>query len=419
MPETKFLEWKEKVSPSFLKTVSAFANYGTGSIIFGINDEGFTIGIDNLKETSLAIENAINDNLSPRPEFSIFRDETQKTIQLKVYEGKHKPYLYKGKAYQRQDTSSIEVDRTALKALVMEGVDVMFEDQVALHQNLSFDILSKWLKDEIGVDLNENILKTLGLYEEGKGFNRAAELLADRNDEPGIEIVRFGKSIDIIQQRYSYQNCSILNLYQWTLEKFREFYSYEKIESALREEVYRIPEVAFREALANALIHRSWDVNASVNISFFSDRVEIVSPGGLPEKIVEASVLKGGLSILKNPKIGTVFVRLHIIEQFGTGIPRIKRAYEGCKRQPQFTFFPTSIHVTLPVVDKEVVLSDEEGKIYQLLRNGEQSSGSLMKQLSFGKNKTLNILSRLELLGMVERIGQGRSTKYRVLLEED
>lgn len=46
MKESKNLEFKKTIqSNTFLKTVSAFANYGTGRIIFGINDDGLVKGI--------------------------------------------------------------------------------------------------------------------------------------------------------------------------------------------------------------------------------------------------------------------------------------------------------------------------------------------------------------------------------------
>ena len=67
MRESKTLEFKEEISNSFLKTVSAYANYGTGQVMFGVADDGRTVGIKDLNETCLAIENKINDSVSPTP----------------------------------------------------------------------------------------------------------------------------------------------------------------------------------------------------------------------------------------------------------------------------------------------------------------------------------------------------------------
>ena len=90
----------------------------------------------------------------------------------------------------------------------------------------------------------------------------------------------------------------------------------------------KVPEKAFREAIANALIHRMWDIPASIKVSMYADRIEISSPGGLPAGISEEEYMNGQISILRNPIIGNVFFRLKYIEKFGTGIMRINHAYE-------------------------------------------------------------------------------------------
>mgnify|MGYP007015037496 CR=1 FL=1 len=67
------------------------------------------------------IENRINDSISPKPKFEMRVDTSKNIICLTVREGAYKPYLYKGKAYRRSDTASVEVDQAELKSLVLEG----------------------------------------------------------------------------------------------------------------------------------------------------------------------------------------------------------------------------------------------------------------------------------------------------------
>ena len=78
---------KEKLSSTFLKTVSAYANYGDGVIEFGITDEGSVVGVDDINKTCLTIENKINDSISPVPDYSITVDEERGVVSLKVFEG--------------------------------------------------------------------------------------------------------------------------------------------------------------------------------------------------------------------------------------------------------------------------------------------------------------------------------------------
>ena len=109
MCESKYLEYKENVTNTFLKTVSAYANYGTGQILFGVKDDGKVIGINNAQKVCLDIENMINDCISPQPDYSIEINK-KSIITLTVIEGLNKPYLYKSKAYKRNDTSTVEAD---------------------------------------------------------------------------------------------------------------------------------------------------------------------------------------------------------------------------------------------------------------------------------------------------------------------
>ena len=109
--ETPSIEYKESVSPSFLKTVSAYANYGTGRVLFGVSDEGVQVGVDDPVAASLRIENMVNDSLDPVPRYEIDPDSSTGIVTLTVYEGQDKPYRSKGKAYRRNDSATIEVDR--------------------------------------------------------------------------------------------------------------------------------------------------------------------------------------------------------------------------------------------------------------------------------------------------------------------
>ena len=110
-----------------------------------------------------------------------------------------------------------------------------------------------------------------------------------------------------------------------------------------------IPKEAFREAVANAIVHRVWDINAQIRISMFDDRIEIVSPGGLSDGISEKEYLEGRISVLRNPILANVFHRLDLIEKFGTG-KRIIQCYADSQSKPSFEISDNSIQVTLPLI---------------------------------------------------------------------
>ena len=102
MGENKQLEYKATISSNtFLKTVSAYANYGGGKILFGVSDDGEILGVNDPVEAKLNLENKINDSISPVPEYALEIQEGN-SISLTVFEGMYKPYMYKGNQHLRQ-----------------------------------------------------------------------------------------------------------------------------------------------------------------------------------------------------------------------------------------------------------------------------------------------------------------------------
>ena len=413
MRETKHIEFKETVSNSFLKTVSAFANYGGGKILFGVADDGEIKGIADVKQVCLNIENTVNDSLDPVPEYTLSINKRDSVITLEVREGVYKPYLYKAKAYRRNDSATIPVDRLELERLILEGKNLSFEELPAGIEDLSFCLLEEKLKNTLHIKaVSLDTLKTLELYSDENGYNQAAALLADNNSFYGIDMARFGDSISIILDRETYEHVSILKLYDQAVQMYRKYYQYELVRGSLREGISSIPEKAFREAVANAIVHRTWDVNTYINISMFPDRVEITSPGGLPKGMDKEAYLRGGISILRNRIIGSVFFRLHMIERFGTGVKRIMEEYKDSCVKPSFGLTDETIKIVLPVMDTNGNLTEDENKVYKLLKGREMPSSVISSEIGFGKNKTVEILKTLVQKGYVIVSGKGRGTKY-------
>ena len=230
--------------------------------------------------------------------------------------------------------------------------------------------------------LTKDILKTLELYSDQNGFNNAAALLADNNHFKGIDIIRFGDSIDEIMERKS---------------------------------VDKIPEKAFREAVANALVHRMWDIPASIKISMYPDKIEISSPGGLPAGLSEDEYLNGQISLLRNPVIGNVFFRLKYIEKFGTGIMRINYAYKNILVKPEYRIFSNSIRIILPVIKSDYKLNEAEKRLINILTDsGSMTRNEVEKAAEMEKSKTIRILNGLIDKNIIQKKGMGRATKYEL-----
>ena len=414
MKESRELELKSTITNTFLKTVSAFSNYNTGKIIFGIDDNGKIIGLENIEELCLDLENKINDNISPKPDFRFIKDTKKNIITLIVEEGLNKPYLYKGKAYKRNDTSTVEVDKVELNRLTLLGLNQYYEELKARKQDLEFKVLKKELEEKLSLkNFSKDVLKTLNLYDDKNAYNNAAELLADKNTFSGVDIAKFGKNIDEILDRNLFINMSIISQFQKTLEVFNRYYKYEQILGSERIKKELIPEKAFRETIANALIHRTWDVNSNIRISMYEDKIEVSSPGGLPSGISEKEYLNGQISQLRNPILANIFFRLKYIEMFGTGIRRINESYKKFAVKPNFEIFENSIKITLPITKTELFLTTDEKIIMDILEKGNiLSSSEILEKVEFKKDKLNRILKNLIQKNYIDVIGNGRGTKY-------
>jgi len=422
--ESENLELKRINTSSFLKTVSAFANFRDGDIIFGVEDGSREIaGISDVEQVKMAIENAINDALKPVPTFKIEVEtmEEKEIIILHIYKGDNTPYLYKGKAYRRQNTASVPVGERLSNKLILDGSRITYEELLSANQDLKFSLLKKKLTEVLDLsEFTNDTLRTLGLMN-GDNFTNVGEFFADSSKYPfGVDVARFGENDSIFLERVEITGVSLLSQYYQMLELFDKWYSsYEEVIGFFREKRIQIPREAFREAIANAIIHRDYLYPGSIKVSMSPEQIEIISPGGLVAGIPMAVYLTRELSLLRNRNTAEIFHRLNIVEKFGTGFKRIKRAYQNFKQIPLFEEIAgTFVSVILPRVtyaDSESEWNDYEYGILEFVKQEiETTSSEIMNKLggsSTGLKRTLNKLIESE---KIIRVGKGRGTRYRI-----
>lgn len=314
-----------------------------------------------------------------------------------------------------RETSSVELKADITDSFLKTVSAFNFEELASSRQDLHFHYLEQELKRELGIsELNGDILRTLNLYNAETKFNKAARLLADENGLALIDLAKFGDSIDVIQARLRLENMSILEAYAEATAFFRKFYCYEEIAGIKRERRERVPELSFREALANALVHRAWDVDAPINVAMYADRIEITSLGGLPAGLTADDYLNRQISALSNPILANVFFRLGYIEQFGTGIRRINQSYRNSITKPDYSVGTEAITVILPLFTASVDnLSPEEEKVYAFIQRKTFANRSEIESAcALSRAKTLRVLNTLINKGIIKRSGDSRKTHY-------
>lgn len=432
--EKKNVEYKLEYTKTFLKTVCAYANFHDGIIVFGIKDDGTVVGVDQMDALKHNIENAINDSILPKPyyELLVTTYEGGNILVVKVYKGDYTPYTYQNKAYMRRDTSTVQVDSNLYQNLIMAGRNLSFEDRLYQGRDLTFDVLGHLLKKQLKIsDLSEDLLKTLGLLE-GDAFNHAGVLLSDQNPLKSsvVQLVAFrGKNVNGIKDRATLERCSILEQFDACMDFYRKHInSGEVIDSAYRKTVEEVPLVAYREAVANMLVHRDYAMEVDARIEIFSDRIEIISPGGLPIGVLHEEFVDGRISKARNKKISDVFLRLRIIERLATGIRRIKEQYMDHEVKPKFLTTEHSVVIVLPFIqpsdipkleDSTVMETDFDRRdetIYLLIKkNPLIKRADIQKQIQLEKSQTIERINHLKKLGKIMAVGNGPATGYKVL----
>ena len=119
------------------------------------------------------------------------------------------------------------------------------------------------------------------------------------------------------------------------------------------------------------------------------------------------------MSILRNPIIGNVFFRLHLIERFGTGVLRINESYRASDAKPVYEISEGAIKLTLPLLREHRSLPEDEESIFAVLKGKSLSSSEIAQLTGFGKTKVVALVKDMLEKGYVRREGSGRGTKYR------
>jgi len=419
--ESKHIELKERFTKSLLKTVSAFSNFNDGYIYIGVSDQGDILGFPNVHEERIKIENQLNTSITPKPFFDLSILEIDGTfiLEIKVYKGEDGPYYYQNVAYMRNDTSTIPLDGPQLTRLILKSKHLTFDQLNLQETHLSFHDLHEHMRDVLQIDdMNEAVLKTLGLFNR-EGYNNAALLLSDTNSMPHsfVDIATFTHDTNTFTDRKILKNTSIIKQFEHTMTYFKTKYpSIQKIEGPKRTTKEQVPIVAFREALSNALIHRDYFISSGVQIAMFNNRIEINSPGGLPEGINESQYYKGLTSAPRNPILSNVFFRLNIIEQFGTGVKRIIDSYKTYQIKPSFDIQDNQIRIILPVTNFNYTRLNTTDAILSFLKAFPLSSRqSIEETIQMDKSSLLRKLNDLEAHGFISKEGAGPSTKYVAL----
>lgn len=213
------------------------------------------------------------------------------------------------------------------------------------------------------------------------------------------------------------------------LKQLNDAYDYLALRNQNRasfEDLFRVdqkdyPEVALREALLNAIVHRDYSYSAGTLLSVYSDRIELVSIGGLAHGIALEDVLLG-LSVCRNQKLANIFYRLRLIEAYGTGMKKINNSYSESPGKPEIMATGNAFKITLPKINSykaapALLRSMNQMKETAVILGFISEHGSITRlQLeSLLEMKTATAIRTLKKLtesNVITPVGKGKNTRY-------
>lgn len=333
---------------SLAQEMVAFSNSGGGTIFIGVSNDGTFSQLtrEDMGRLNQLVSNAASQQARPsiNPQTENIATPEGLVVRIVVPDGVSKPYMEKNGVIwvksagdKRKATSREEIQRLYQSAGLIHGDEIPVPGlNIA---DLDTDYFKGFFEKNFSGSLDDQglslpvLLENMNLMENGI-FNVSGALLFARNPSfrlpvfitkaiafPGKEIHETdyidsrdftGKIADIFQRNMGF-----------VLSNIRHIQGERNVNAPGEPE---IPKIALEELIANALIHRDYFVSAPIRILVFSDRVEIISPGHLPNNLTIKNI-KMGNSIIRNPILASYATKILPYRGIGSGIIRALKEY--------------------------------------------------------------------------------------------
>jgi len=327
---------------SWLKTVSAFANSIGGTIYFGVDDTGTAVGLGDVKLAAAKISELINARIAPLPDFTLTPhriDDKADILALRIMRGETPPYYYSADgsliAYIRIGDESIRATPHQLSELARRGKNLTFDSMPTDYKvsDLTFSFFNAAFKRIKKIILTEKDYISFGLCKTDGTLTYAGLMFSD--ECPLLQSRVFCTHWDGLDKSGGVDDAVDDKEFEGDIiSQLMSSHEFIKMNSKVRWKKmsdHRInkPDYADRavfEALANALMHRDYSVIGSeVHVDMFDNRLEIYSPGGMPDgRLIQTLDIENVASTRRNPIISEIFHRLDFVERRGSGLKKIR-----------------------------------------------------------------------------------------------
>jgi ATP-dependent DNA helicase RecG len=446
--ESKILELKVELpqNDQIAKTIVAFANTSGGKLVIGVSDDRQVVGLD--EEDIFALQDRIAsiifDRCTPAilPEIYSANMEGKLVLVVEIFRGNLLPYYLKSEGknngtYLRVGATNRRAEFDYILELERQKRNLSFDEEVCLEQDWQALDLSKLVTRFAtrGRVLDEEKLKNLKLLKLVQGSlypTQGLMILLGISPHVMIKCARFkGTDMSVFLDRKEYSGDLLGQLEQAEAFIKNHIHLRGEIQGLQRTDTFELPEEALREALVNAIVHRDYtNQGRDIKVGVYDDIVNIVSPGGFPSTLTVETLLDGR-SEIRNRVLARVLKELGYVEQWGSGIQRIRSACLSMGLlEPQIRekgdfvdveFYRSQWEDASPesasigkVSESIGKVSDNEQRILTSLPTREQSitSPDVERLVGVKEARARRILKEMTDKGLIEKHGRGRSTYY-------
>lgn len=339
-------EFKEMIESNedLAKSIVCFANTDGGKIIIGVTKAGEIVGVENIDETLRRIDDVAFNRCEPPVTVvtETLKIDDKTLIIVNIPKGEQRPYrTQSGFYYIRSVNRCRQASRQELLRM-FQATESMFYDEIEIHkaslQNLDVKKFISFLKDFMNIPVSneseylKNLMKNLKVISPTEKPTLAGLLFFGDKPQDFIPYAKIicayieGEEISIPPSDKKDVSGDIMEMLENTM-KFLKIYLREKhIIKGLEPEAHlEIPEKALREILINAIAHRDYTISSPIRVLIFVNRIEVHSPGKLPNTVTIESIKIGGSHVLRNPTIYNFFVKMGLVTDVGSGVARAIR----------------------------------------------------------------------------------------------
>lgn len=353
--ETNIVELKEIFIDDIKKEILAFLNTDGGTIYVGVKDNGEVVPFTDRKEKDIIdgiISNWISDVFYPNTSGLIkyyFNDDN--VFVIEVNQGLEKPYYLKEKGpkpsgtFKRIGTTTRMATESEILLMLLDSRKYSYEEDVSDEQELTFHYFNE-VCDENNITHEERNMRSLRMINKDGQYTNLALMMSDQSPIV-VKFAKYDKNLNFTTKKeYKGSLLKVLNNVLENAANYNDISAIITKDSWKRIETISYPGASLREGILNAFCHSNYFIRSNIKVEFYDNKAKITNPGGIYQATLKQ--IMDGVQTYRNPGLVNILNKLHYIENFGTGIPRILEAYANSNKKPVFDSSDNFFILTLP-----------------------------------------------------------------------